>query len=212
MEFIVIDEDKLKMMLTKSDLEDFELFAEELDYERTETKRMLWDLLARAKRRTGFDTDGERVLVQVYPSRDGGCEIFVTKLGVHPDGEDDAPYGETYSEEQTKETQGKKWERKEKTACAYVFLCIDTLLRACRRLDTLSYGGKSSAYIAESGECYLFLEDVSASPYLPVHRYSFLHEYGKAVSDPESTRAVLAEHAACVCDGNAVQRLGALCS
>ena len=81
MEFILIGDGKIKVSLTKEDLEEFELSADELDYANTETKRMFWDVLSRAKARTGFDTDGEKVLVQLYPSRDGGCEIFVTKIG-----------------------------------------------------------------------------------------------------------------------------------
>ena len=82
MEFILINENKIKVMLSACDLEEFEIEAEELDYANTDTKRMLWDILSRAKHSTGFDTDGQRVLVQLYPSRHGGCEMFVTKIGM----------------------------------------------------------------------------------------------------------------------------------
>ena len=81
MELIRIDEEKLKMILSHEDLLEFELDEDDLDYTNTETKRMFWELLRRAKQSTGFDTDGHRVLVQLYPSREGGCEIFVTRLG-----------------------------------------------------------------------------------------------------------------------------------
>ena len=89
MEFIIISEDKIKVTLTAEDLEEFELDSSTLDYANTETKRMFWDVLSRAKHRTGFDTDGQKVLVQLYPSKQGGCEIFVTKIGsMYSDEED----------------------------------------------------------------------------------------------------------------------------
>lgn len=85
MEFILINENKIKVMLSEEDLDEFEIDAEEMDYSNTETKRMFWDILSRAKHSTGFDTDGQRVLVQLYPSRKGGCEMFVTKIGLLSD-------------------------------------------------------------------------------------------------------------------------------
>ena len=81
MEIIMISNSKLKIMLCEEDLRQFELKADQLDYSNTDTKRMFWDVLSKAKHKTGFDTDGQRVLVQLYPSKEGGCEMFVTKIG-----------------------------------------------------------------------------------------------------------------------------------
>ena len=49
MEMLIIGEGKLKIMLSSEDLEEFGLCADELDYSNTDTKRMFWDLLGRAK-------------------------------------------------------------------------------------------------------------------------------------------------------------------
>ena len=38
-----------------------------------------------AKVEVGFDPSGDKVLIQLYPIKNGGCEIFVTKLGILPD-------------------------------------------------------------------------------------------------------------------------------
>ena len=68
MEMIPVTELKLKIIMKKEDLKKFELRADDLDYGTTETKKMLWSLLADAKRDYGFDTDGYRILVQPsYP-------------------------------------------------------------------------------------------------------------------------------------------------
>ena len=80
MEIIMISDSKIKVMLSADDLKGFDLDTASLDYSNTETKRMFWDILSRAKHSIGFDTDGHRVLVQLYPSRCGGCEMFVTRL------------------------------------------------------------------------------------------------------------------------------------
>ena len=92
MEIIMISDCKLKVMLGEEDLKQFEIKAEQLDYSNTETKRMFWDILNRAKHQTGFDTDGQRVLVQLYPSKQGGCEMFVTKIGLlYSENEEESP-------------------------------------------------------------------------------------------------------------------------
>ena len=78
----MISDNKLKVMLCEEDLKGFQLKADQLDYSNTDTKRMFWDVLSKAKHQTGFDTDGQRVLVQLYPSKEGGCEMFVTKIGL----------------------------------------------------------------------------------------------------------------------------------
>ena len=39
-------------------------------------------MLDLAKKEVGFDPGGEKILIQFYPVRLGGCEVFVTKLGV----------------------------------------------------------------------------------------------------------------------------------
>ena len=82
MELIMISESKLKIMLTSEDMKEYSLNYDNLSYENTETRRAFWSILDEAKHRTGFDAASERVFVQVYPSKKGGCEMYVTKLGI----------------------------------------------------------------------------------------------------------------------------------
>ena len=97
---------------------------------------MFWDVLSRAKLRTGFDTDGQKVLVQLYPSKDGGCEIFVTKIGsIYKEiGEDVSdPFAHPISIESTASKRKKKSLSSEKQFSAiYSFPSIDPMIRACR--------------------------------------------------------------------------------
>jgi len=81
MELIVINDNKLKIMLTAPDMAYYELEVNHLDYASKQTKAAFRHIFDDAYTRIGFNTDGERLFVQFYASKEGGGEIFVTKLG-----------------------------------------------------------------------------------------------------------------------------------
>ncbi len=88
MELIVISESKLKIMLTAPDMAYYELESARMDCADAHTRAAFRHIFDDARAEIGFDTEGERLFVQLYASREGGCEIFVTKLG---NGEDSFP-------------------------------------------------------------------------------------------------------------------------
>ena len=81
MEFLVINESKLKIIMTPADTERYDFSAANADYDSPDTRRIFWRIIDEATETVGFDPKGDKILIQFYPSRDGGCEIFVTKLG-----------------------------------------------------------------------------------------------------------------------------------
>ncbi len=206
MELIRIDEEKLKIILSHEDLAEFEIDESELDYANTETKRMFWELLRRAKLSTGFDTDGHRVLVQLYPSREGGCELFVTRLGFLCQHCDFENYEEDDDVNLTKLSRRSLYGE---NPCAFGFDTLEPLLCVCRQLRLRGYDEKSDVYRAENGRYYLFLEDLSPTHSFSVDETSFLHEYG--TSEPiDLLLTHLCEHGTPVCLGDAVPRLSVL--
>lgn len=85
MELILIDQTKLKIMLTAPDLLHYELIPDELEHMSCpdrHTRAAFRHIFDDAEAQTGFHTEGERLLVQMFTSKCGGCELFVTKLGV----------------------------------------------------------------------------------------------------------------------------------
>ena len=80
MDFIKIHDHKLKIALDAGELSRYGLTVAEFDYQSVETKRALRQMLDEAKRKCGFDAAGASLYVEVYPSRQGGCEIFVSCL------------------------------------------------------------------------------------------------------------------------------------
>ena len=208
MEIIMISDSKLKVMLCKEDLSHFELKPEQLDYSNTETKRMFWDVLNRAKHQTGFDTDGQRVLVQLYPSKEGGCEMFVTKIGVlHSD--DIKTKTHSNEKDNVEVVSTKKNKKPTLSYSAFRFDTLEAMLEVCRRLASIGYIGESSAYFCENGNKYLLLSDVDFSEFAPPDEFSFISEYG----DFESSKKLqyyLLEHSRSICEQDAVSILSKL--
>ncbi len=213
MEFILINENKMKVMLSACDLEEFEVEADELDYANTDTKRMFWDILSRAKHSTGFDTDGQRVLVQLYPSRHGGCEMFVTKIGIlgsiDESCENECAKAPIISEKITVKPRAEKSRAQKKQLTAYGFENLSFMLSVCKQLFTIGYSGESSAYIGDNERFYLFLSEPEPKSYFQLDRYSFINEFGKE-ENRDSARLYLSEHGKAICRSNAVALLSKL--
>lgn len=198
MEFILINRAKVKVMLGPDDMEKYELDSMDIDYENVHTRRAFRRILDEVKCQTGFDIASEQVLVQVYPSRDGGCEMFVTKIS------------------QTKEEGvGRMANPKEITMLSvringYHFTDLDDLLSVSREMKKRGYKLRSWAYRGEEGDWYLALEErVRSGTKRLMSELSFLDEY--ATEKRGSVRlAYIKEHSTCVIAENAVEILASL--
>ncbi len=190
MEYIMIDGDRLKIMLCREELESRRINADSLNYSDPDSKRVLEEILQEARVSTGFDTAGYRLLLQLYPCRDGSCELFVTRFR---QGDGALPLSETQAT----------------AARAYFFDTLDSLVRAAKLISCIYTPAESSVYADKSGGWYLILE-VPAAP--PEHErfslspLSFLCEYATA-HPAESTSLYLAEHGIPICTCNAVEQL-----
>ena len=80
MEFFTVGNSKIKIVLSKSETEERGISAEGTG-EDAGRRSALRKILEEAETHAGFFIGGERVLVQIYPTADGGVELFVTKLG-----------------------------------------------------------------------------------------------------------------------------------
>lgn len=208
MDMIMISDRKLKVMLTQKDLDGYGVSTEDLDYANTETKRMLWDILNTAKKNVRFNTDGQRVLLQLFPSRDGGCEIFVCKLGALPASNAEGP-AELFAEPILHCKRGHRSAAPPDRKGAFRFESLDWLLTVCRRLFDIGYGGESAAYAGDDRFYYLLLDGMDTTGYLPLDEFSFIKEYGTSES-AEGTLHFLSEHGSVICSSDAVATLGSL--
>ena len=239
MELIVISESKLKIMLSAPDMAHYELESSRMDCADAHTRAAFRHIFDDARAEIGFDTEGERLFVQLYASREGGCEIFVTKLGneelaapaetggailpaAFPNlpaaaGEEDRGelellrrvYGDWEEEDMA---YGQTDRASSPRQAALVFEDLSVLLTVCRRLLREGYRGRSGIYIIESARetvWYLLLEIPDRILFRLPRRLAFLTEYGREVP-AAGLGSYLAEYGRCICEGNGVEILGRL--
>ncbi|MBR6807720.1 MAG: adaptor protein MecA [Clostridia bacterium] len=154
MELIKISQTKLKIMLSPEDMKTFELDTTKMC--NLSGRAAFRNILKEARERCGFDTAGERVFVQYYPEKNGGCEMFITKLSealkdkLPTGGGESVCPGRFYHSELT--------ERYDSGYIIYSFAEMKYLLMTCKRLKTAKYSGESRAYkIIDKCRYYLVL-------------------------------------------------------
>lgn len=164
MELIKISQTKLKIMLSPEDMKHYELdTAKMCDLSgRTAFRNILND----ARDRCGFDTLGDRVFVQYYPEKNGGCEMFVTKLTETL--KDKLPSGGTEEPRPGRFYHSEITERYDSGYIIYSFAEMKYLLMTCNRLKEAKYEGESRVfriidkcryYLVLTGESYFAVEN-----------------------------------------------------
>ena len=201
MELIMINENKLKITLSVCDMKQYCLDCSTIDYDNTETRRAFWSILDEVKHQTGFDAASQKVFIQLYPSKEGGCEMYVTKLGEkHSSEESSDPVPDSH-----------RLRPLPRRRIAFSFDSISRLISVCKRLSDIGYAEKSSAFRShiEKDKYYLLLEEPEENAYLPVTEHSFISEYGKS-ENLKNTLLLIHEHTDTICQSRAVETLSEL--
>lgn len=196
MELIIIDESKVKVMLSPMDMRHFELNVSDMDYEDRHTRMALKAILQEVRQKSGLDVMGDKMLVQVYPSKDGGCEMFISRLSP-PSGNGVLPKSLTLLSAQNS---------------IFRFHSFENLLAVCRALHNSGYHLLSSAYQKQDGTWYLHLqENCQKSEKCACGALSFALEFGEYFGSSVAL-AYIKEHFECVVEKDAVSKLASLCS
>lgn len=189
MEHILISPGKLKLMLTKDDLEKYEI---DCDGDSELMRLAFRELLSDAERISGFDAGADKLFIQLYPSKDGGAEVYITKLGEGKLPQEDV--GDTV-----------------KLTGIGLFDSMTALLGCCKSLSTAGRSYKSSSAWQDGGKYYLTLEqNVSYNDYLrgkattPIE--DIISEYGRNICKT-TAMSYIHEHCLCFCRENAIERL-----
>ena len=199
MELILINDSKLKIMLTSEDMIKYDLDCNSASYDNTETRRAFWSILDEAKHHTGFDAASERVLVQLFPSKSGGCEMYITKVGLlcptnnHPDNQ---------SFFLPKLNEDSKTEN-----ATFIFKKMCSMISACKLAIHSGNIEDSCAWVDESGLCYLFTK-VSHQTNLS-YFMGIMSEFGIRLENSD-TLTYIKEHGHQFCTHNAIETLAVL--
>jgi negative regulator of genetic competence, sporulation and motility len=238
MELIPINETKLKIMLDEIDMKQYRLGAES-DCANLETRRAIRNILDVARDRIGFNTEGAEIFVQLYASKKGGCELFVTKgetcdalgqecnytsesISAHLPKKDDRAYS---SAQKSKKKEPQKTAPRAELAprksslpqqrkndvgkIAFCFNSIRDLCIVCAILLERGIMAGSRAFKDEIGVFYLLLSGTGMSAYSRLDKLSFIYEYGVRESFDEIA-TYLCEHGTVICEEGAIELLGTM--
>ena len=213
MELILINPSKLKIMLSFDDMQKYDLDTKTIDYDNTATRKAFWSILDDARQITGFDAASARLFIQLYQSKKGGCEMFVTKIGPFDcnciGDENEKMTLATRRELPAAPLPNKTYGDRDRIS-AYVFEALDLLICVCRRLLGINWKGKSLAYMDGEGKCYLLLSHPTLYTYeAPLDELSFINEYGRS-ENADMIKLYVKEYAHPICQGSAISTLGVL--
>ena len=192
MELLLITSARLKIMMSAADMAEYAIACDHLEYDVDDTGRALRTILDRARDEVGFDAKGNSVLVQMFPSRDGGCEMYVTKPSsaalpalIHSH----AP----------------------RIAAVFRFQSATLMVSACQKLLPRGDILASEAYAAHQGmDCYLLIYTHESDVFGREPMYlSVANEYGHQMKSDYAV-AYVREHCRCICQKDAIPTLATL--
>lgn len=195
-ECIRISDSKIKLVLAPEEVEKYDFEPVKSGEQRaggsflSGFRRILRDV----RRDTGFDAGGKRVLVRYFYGKDGGCEMYITKLR-------DSSLGDGVKNLNGAYLYGDSLPLSYGDAGArrtFRFSDLSSLVRCCRTLYLSGFRGASEAFADRTRSVY----------YLALCRdHPAVHEYGAAC--PPKTYFFILEHFDRF-SSDAVNRLGRL--
>ncbi len=195
MEFLMIGESKIKIVLTAAEAKKHRLNCASADVSGPGARRSFWKILDMARNEVGFDPAGDKILIQLYPLKDGGCEIFVTKLGILSDSS-----ARTVSKSERIAMLSKK-------SSIYSFDNLNDMLSAARAVKARSCETslKSDVY-TDGGKYYLFIEEYGKGG--EQTEFPCILEFGTGLTADAST--YIFEHAKRLTNGDGIDRFSSL--
>ena len=225
MELIKISQSRLKIMLTSEDMNEFKLDFPDLTNENCqspEARRALRCILEKAKEITGFDTGADRVFIQLYPSREGGCEMFVSKtetaaLSCQTELCGNQSINAAVQHEEAEYDIRRKSDNKMlfSRSEAWCFDEVEYLIEACKRLEAHRSTEKrqmihsSRAWVDEEKRYHLIIEYSSQAEKDGEQSFIYLSEYGICEA-PEKLLLYISEHGKSILNQGAIETFAAL--
>ena len=196
MDILKISNTKIKIMLTDEDVKKYSLDIDEVDYNDAKTRGKVWKILDYIRKTNGFNFDGGKLLIQFYPSRDGGAELFVTKLaGLSRENERFMAKAENVTMLDSKRTM-------------YNFSCLSDLIQASKIINGSKSIKDSELFYSDSDGYYLEITEQGTSRLGQICEFAILLEF--ASKTPEEKIPYITEHCNKLTDGAAVEQLSRL--
>lgn len=192
MEFLLIGESKIKIVLTRTEADEMNLVSQNISD--ADNRRAFWKIIGVAKERVGFDPAGDKLLIQLYPMKEG-VELFVTKLGILPDSSARLV------------ARSDKISLLSKKRSLYAFDTLDDLVATARSVRAVSgdIHIESDAYMANE-KYYLSIEEYGKGG--EVVEFPCILEFATPITAELS--AYIVEHSECLATGDAILKFSLL--
>lgn len=195
MDLILISSNKLKVTLSEDEVLKYNIPI--LDGAASiSNSKSIHTLLSDVQKMSGFDTGSDNLLIEIFESFDGGCEMFITKAV------NDSK--KTYSKGEIRELCQNclcKF-----TGTAYIFNCTENLISACRALYNAKFKAYSSAYFDITGRYYLIIKPSDPFCAMDTEKLLAANEFGEA-TEKKFLEEYLSEYANIICLDNAIPTL-----
>ena len=196
MDVLKISESKIKIMLSREDTERLGLDAISADYSDTEVRSKVWNILSRVKSDYGFDYEGEKLLIQFYPSKDGGAELFITKLlNLQKKNEKVMSKSENVTMLDTKPR-------------IYKFDKLDELIRAAKIIKRRGGVASSELFYSEEDGYYLNISERGALRFDHICEFAIISEFATPVA--KEKYPYITEHFEKLAEDSAIELLSSL--
>ena len=192
---MLVGEAKLKITLSEDEAKAYDLNITDQSIDTAKARRGFWRIIERAREEVGFDTSGDKVLIQFYKTGKGGCEIFVTKLGLLSPS---AAKLISKSERITLLDKGMSF---------YSFASESDLIAAAKALKNNPSGlvPRGDMYVSDDGEVFLGLEEIASGGYSA--EFPIILEFGYRL--PDEAEIYVREHCKRTIAESAIERLSA---
>lgn len=197
-----INDNKIKVTISLSDLQERNIDFDALNYNSPATQELFWDMMEQAEIQFGFNTSESQLAIEASPDDGDGFVIFITKL----DNDGDFESIQKYIKNKFKKSDLRLKKKSHKVCSSiiiYSFEKLDHLISLCNRIKSI-YTGESTLYKLKD-TYYMML---TKSTYLMENvRYfeALLNEYGKKVGNTHYYEGYLEEYASKITEGNAVE-------
>ncbi|HPU41482.1 MAG TPA: adaptor protein MecA [Acetivibrio clariflavus] len=197
-----INENKIKVTITLSDLQERNIDLENLNYNSLATQELFWDMMEQAEIQFGFNTSESQLAIEASPDENDGFVIFITKL----DDDDDFESIQKYIKNRFRKSDlrvKKKCHKLCSSIVIYSFENFDNVVSLCNILNNI-YSGNSTLYKLKNTYYMIFTKNAYTVSNL---RYfeALLNEYGKKVSNNAYYEGYLEEYGQKIIEANAVE-------
>lgn len=206
MELIVINENKLKVLLNKKDMTEIGLDENEFYCSVTNTREILKKILHNSPIATGFEhiSSDDKILIQLYPEKNGGCELFVTKITLN-DTEEVLFMSEENEEKYLLPKPIIKKTTSKPPLISYRFDKLEHSICAAKELLIRGICPESAFYQNDDGKYFLFINTKGQNADARLQT-EFLSEFGE-ITNAENSYLMLNEYGKCIFKHDAIETL-----